>query len=177
MSYPLLKRFFWVTLILTLATLAALGIIDMGLKTPDTPNGIVSFELCAYGDRCGAVLRAWSPHARDLALLSLGIDYLFMLLYPGVICLGLLLALGYVPDGVKPATRLFARLIWVAFAADAIENFGLIQMTLANTANDWAWPASAAATIKFAAFVSALLWLIFVFLAYSRRPLSNPTNN
>lgn len=173
MPHHLIKRLFWVTLLLTLATLAALGLIDTGLKTADTPNGIVSFELCAYGDRCGAVLQAWNPHARDLALLSLGIDYLFMLLYPGVICLGLLLALGYVPDGAKPATRFFARLVWVALVADAVENFGLIQMTLARTANDWAWPASAAATVKFAAFVSALLWLIFAFLAYSRRPRSN----
>lgn len=169
MTHHLLKRLFWITLLLMLATLAALGLIDTGLKTPDTPNGIVSFELCAYGDRCATVLQAWGPRSRDLALLSLGIDYLFMLLYPGVICLGLLLALGYVPDRMKPTTRLFSKLIWVAFVTDAIENFALIQMALAHTSNEWAWPASAAATIKFAAFVSALLWLIFVFFAYSRR--------
>lgn len=170
MNHQALKRLFWLALLLTLLTLAALGLIDDGLKTAASPSGIVSFELCAYGDRCSGMLQAWTPHARDLALLSLGIDYLFMLLYPGAICLGLLLALGYVPSGLKPATRSLAWLIWVAGLADAIENFGLIHMVLANTSNEWAWPASIAATVKFVIFGPTLVWLILVFLAYSRRP-------
>jgi len=174
----LLKRLFWITLALALTALAALTLIDAGLKTPVAPHGIVSFELCAYGKRCAAMLQAWSPHARDLALLSLGLDYLFMLLYPGAICLALLLAQARTAGRARAWTHALAGGIWLTALADATENFCLIQMTLASpigsapglTAQTWAWPASLAATVKFAVLGIALAWLAAVYARYPAPP-------
>ncbi|WP_374595025.1 hypothetical protein [Aquabacterium sp.] len=163
---PLLKTLLRLTLALGGVVFAALGLIDQGLRTAAAPQGIVSFELCAYGSRCGAILHAWSPHARDLALLSLGIDYLFMLLYPGAICLALLLARARTPGRARAVTGMLAGLIWLAALADATENFSLIQMTLAADVRVWAWPATVAATVKFAVFGVALAWLAAVYWRY-----------
>lgn len=179
-----LRALLRITLALGGAVFVALSLIDQGLRTPVAPQGIVSFELCAYGDRCAAMLQAWSPHARDLALLSLGVDYLFMLLYPGAVCLALLLTQSRALGRARTLTRALAGLIWLAALADATENYSLIQMTLASSASPnlglptsalaWAWPASVAATVKFTVLGLALVWLAVVYWRYPTPPTTQP---
>ena len=52
MRRDLTKRLCWISLALTLATLAALVAIDLHLRNAASPQGIVSFELCAYFASC-----------------------------------------------------------------------------------------------------------------------------
>ena len=72
-------RFAWLSLMLALVTLGALALIDLHLRNAVSPQGIVSFELCAYTGSCRAIVEAWGPSGQVWAALSLGLDYLFML--------------------------------------------------------------------------------------------------
>jgi hypothetical protein len=155
--WPLVYR---ICLALALASLAALGLIDQHLKTAASPLGVVSFELCAYTDTCGAIVAGWVGNARLMGAMSLGLDYLFMATYPAAICLGLLLAVPRLPAHWRRAGTVLAWGVWLAGAADAVENFALCQMLLGQPVAAFQWTATVAATVKFVVLMPALLaWL------------------
>lgn len=161
MQRSVLKAIFWMLLALTLVSLGALGVIDQDLKTAASPIGIISFELCAYSHSCAAILQSWSSHAKLMAVLSLGLDYLFMALYPATIFAGLLLVSTRVPTPFRQFTVWSAWLAWVAGIADAFENYFLAQMVLKDSVQGLAWLATISATVKFAFLGYTLAWLIF----------------
>ncbi|RZL10958.1 MAG: hypothetical protein EOP40_04455 [Rubrivivax sp.] len=157
-----LKLAYWTSLVMAIATLAALGIIDQHLKTDASPLGIVSFELCAFSSTCAATTAAWGEEARLMAAMSLGLDYLFMVAYPMAICCGLLVLAPRLPGRFAGIATWLAWLVWVAGVADAVENYHLFQMLLGHSVDTHQWPATMAASIKFAALTPALLaWLVF----------------
>jgi hypothetical protein len=156
-----LRRWFWLSLAVATASLAALGIIDTHLKSSVSPLGIVSYELCAFQASCEAITSSWQGAQKSMAAMSLGLDYLFMLAYPATIFFGLNLRAPGLPSPLRRLALLLAWGIWVAGAADAIENYHLFQMLIGHATADHGWPATAAATIKFALLVPALLvWLL-----------------
>jgi hypothetical protein len=162
------KRLFWISLVLTVATLAALAVIDQHLRSPVSPLGIVSFEVCAYAGSCRAIVESWGPGGQVWAALSLGVDYLFMVLYPATIFLGLLLVVVHVPDRLKKLTRRAAWAVWGAGAADAAENYSLVQMLVSPAADGYAWPAAMFATAKFIVLGFTLAWLLVMYVLFAR---------
>ena len=169
MQRELTKRLCWLSLVLMLATLGALIAIDLHLRNPVSPNGIVSFELCAYSGSCRAIVEAWGPVGQVWAGLSLGLDYLFMFLYAVTIFLGLLLVVVHVPERLKMFTSGAALAVWGAGAADALENYCLTQMLVNPAADGYAWPASILATIKFVVLGVTLGWLLIMSLRFGHR--------
>ena len=161
-----LKYTWWALLALTLALGAVIAMIDEGIRTHAAPLGIVSFELCAYTHACAAILESWSSHARQLTALSLGIDYLFMVLYPATICVGLLLVASLGPPNLQKFTRGFAWWAWGMGIADAFENYFLTQMLLTDSVQGLAWPAAVFASIKFAILLHTLLWFVYIWGVY-----------
>jgi hypothetical protein len=154
---------FRVSLILTLVSLIALAIIDAHLKTPASPLGIVSFELCAFQSSCATIPASWDATAKLYAAMSLGLDYLFMLAYPAAISCGLWLLLGKHPGGWRKPMMLMANVVWVAGLADAVENYHLFQMLMGQPITSHQWIASLSATAKFVVLVPALaMWLLGV---------------
>lgn len=143
-----------------------MALIDEGIRTQAAPLGIVSFELCAYTDSCAQILQSWNSHARQLATLSLGIDYLFMVLYPATLFVSLLLMVPRVPQNLQEFTRWSAWGAWGMGVADALENYCLTQMVLTESVQGLAWPAAVFASIKFAILIHTLVWLAFTWLAY-----------
>lgn len=161
MTQRALRLTYWISLAITFATLGALAIIDQHLKTPASPLGIVSFELCAYGSSCDAIASSWGGEAKLQAAMSLGLDYLFMLAYPATICCGLLLLEKQVPASLKMPAMVLAWVVWGAGMSDAVENYHLYQMLLGKPVIAHQWPATIAASIKFAILVPPLLaWLL-----------------
>jgi hypothetical protein len=158
---------FRISLLLTLATLAALAMIDQHLRSPASPLGIVSFEFCAYSGSCRAIVDAWGPGGQVWAALSLGADYLFMFLYPATIFLGLLLVAAQVPDRLKTFTIWVAWAAWGAGAADAAENYCLTQTLVSPAAAGCAWPAAIFATIKFVILGGTLAWLLVAYVRFA----------
>jgi len=61
MRRVLTKKLCSLSLVLMLATLGALIAIDLHLRNAVSPQGIVSFELCAYTGSCRAIVEAWGP--------------------------------------------------------------------------------------------------------------------
>ncbi|RBP53580.1 hypothetical protein [Arenicella xantha] len=166
MNTKILKRTFWVFLLLFVFASVALTVIDSGLRNSTTPHGIVSFELCAYTASCDAALIQWGTKGQALALLSLGLDYLFLFLYPGLIVIGLLLIAPRVPRNLFRLT-MFAAWSCVAIGlADAIENYALIQIILSESGSRYGLLASISATIKFVLLGIALLWWLFTTVKY-----------
>lgn len=159
------KALFIIGLILTVGTMISLQLIDRELRTPAAPNGIVSFELAGTLPAATAILDSWDPVAQIWAGLSLGLDYLFMLLYASTIALGCLL----VARGRAAALRRSAHLLaWGQVAAallDAVENFALIRLLLGDLAPIWPALARAAALPKFTLVAAGLLFFSGVLLS------------
>jgi hypothetical protein len=171
-----IKWLFWLSFVLALASLASLGQIDTHLKTEASPLGIVSFELCAYTQSCNAIVASWKGDAQAMAGLSLGLDYLFMLTYPAAIFLGLHLTAAHVPSWLKNATLTAAYISWLAGVADAVENYHLFQILIGAQEVSHAWPASVAATIKFAVLIPTLSLLLFNCVIFRTRTRTNSTS-
>ena len=168
MQRDLTKRLCWISVLLMLATLGALVAIDLHLRNAVSPQGIMSFELCAYTGSCRAIVEAWGPVGQVWAALSLGVDYLFMFLYPATMFLGLMLVVVHVPERLKMLTCGAALAVWGAGAADALENYCLAQMLVSPAAGGFAWPAAIFATIKFVLLGVTLGWLLAMTLRFAR---------
>lgn len=55
--------------------------LDSFLITEEAPNGIVSFELAKELVRSRSIISTWNATARSAAGLSLGLDFIFLLIY------------------------------------------------------------------------------------------------
>ncbi len=167
MSHPLVwiqkehrQRVLWVLLAATLVVFGAITALDAPLHTPPAPNGIVSYELAGNPAKAGAILASWEAAARVNAGLSLGVDYLFMVLY------ALTIGLGCVMIGERlggAAARLAKWLAWaqvLAATLDAVENWALIRWLLGS--RNASWPAVAAwcSTIKFSLVALGLIFIL-----------------
>lgn len=155
---------FWALFALTLVLAVALNSVDVRVRTPAAPRGIISYEFAADVARGQAIIDSWTPLARNYASFQLGLDYLYMPSYALTIALGCLWA----------ALGLAARARWLAdlgrFLAlgqglaallDATENAALLRMLFAATAAEpWRGIAFMAASVKFALVVSGLLFVI-----------------
>lgn len=160
------KKVFFILLILFIPTFISLLFIDFGLKTFSNPNGIVSFEFCGFNSTCDKTMMEWGIKGKNLAMLSLGLDYLFLVLYPSLICTLLLQVVAHVPDNLKKLTRFLAYFSLFAGLADAIENYFLIKVIINNSSNNYAMTSSYFATIKFSIFGTTFLWLVLMSLKF-----------
>lgn len=174
MPRPMLKRIFWLFLVLFTLTSVAMRAIDSGLRDSITPNGIISFEFCAYTSSCDSALLEWGAKGQALAMLSLGLDYLYLILYPGLIAICLWLITPRLPHNVLRLTKFMASSCLITSLADAIENYALIQVILNESAKDYGMLGAIFATIKFGWLAITLLWLLFVWMRYV---LFNKANN
>jgi hypothetical protein len=156
------NKVFWLLFLLFALTTIALGAIDAGLKSSATPLGIVSFEFCGFTASCEQALEQWGTRGQALAMLSLGVDYLYLLLYPGLMALALYRwAPRHHPRWVA-YTRLTIGICPVISLADAVENYALAQVILHGSASGYGTLAGVAAVIKFTLLALALSWLGFV---------------
>ena len=162
------KTLFRILLVLIVPTLLALGAIDQPLRVPGNPHGIVSFEFCGWTGSCEATLQAWGEHGRQWAMLSLGLDYLFMLEYTGLVWLGLQLLAQRVaqPAVQQPPNRLLgvlrgsAVLALLAGVFDAAENLCLIGVVHSGQGAPLAGWAAGFASVKFVMIGVALIVLL-----------------
>ncbi|XGB40809.1 MAG: hypothetical protein LVS60_10255 [Nodosilinea sp. LVE1205-7] len=165
------KQLFYLSLVVTVLSSLALTAMGAPLTNSQTPWGILSFELCAYGSSCTAIVQSWNSSVQLKAALSLGVDYLFMVAYSATLFLGLLMMADPVPPGLRRLTLGAAAAAWLAGAADALENYFLFQILLSPSNLQFAWPATASATVKFILLGFTLGWLAFTYLGYGPHQL------
>ncbi|MCZ6571187.1 MAG: hypothetical protein O7B23_13610 [Deltaproteobacteria bacterium] len=137
--------------------------LDYPLRTAAAPFGIGSFELAKTLAQSQSVLTSWDPSARIYAGLSLGIDYLYLVLYSASIALACVrLARALQHRSARLATLGIA-LAWaqpVAAGLDAIENYALIRLLLGSLAAAWPLLAWACALPKFTLVAAGLLYVL-----------------
>lgn len=146
------KHFAWLWrgLLLFVPVLIAMGWIDSGLQTRSAVHGIVSFEFCAFSASCAAQLQDWGVRGQQLAMLSLGLDYLFIPLYAGLLWLALMGVASLQPAKWQALTRLMAHFALLAGLADSLENYALIQLLLNQSIAPYGLFAAICASLKFA---------------------------
>lgn len=140
--------------------MVAMSLVGAPLKSPAAPRGIITFELCAITADCAAILSTWTARQREYAMLGLGLDYLYLVLYPAVIGSALLLLSRDVSPRVQLAAGRLAKLVVLAGAADAVENYGLIRTLSTGQVGVAAMTAAVCAAAKFAVIALALLALL-----------------
>lgn len=146
----------------TVAVGTGLAAVGAPLVTDAAPRGIVSFELAGDLETATRILESWGSEQRIGAGLSLGADFLFLLLYPLALALACTavaerLALG----GAPRAAAAGALLAWgqaLTCALDAVENWALIELLLGSRAPLWPVLAWGCAVPKFALVAAGLLY-------------------
>lgn len=164
---------FLAALVLSLAVWLVLSVAGAPLKTAAAPAGIISFELAGTVERSAAIVASWGPPQREAAAFGLGLDFLFLFLYPVTISLGCRIVAGRLAPS-WPRLSLMGTMLSVAvplcIALDAIENAALWRILALGAAAPWPMVAAVAAYPKFALIVLGLGYsLVGWFLARRRR--------
>ncbi|MEP0368830.1 MAG: hypothetical protein ABJN36_20625 [Cyclobacteriaceae bacterium] len=154
------------TLIISFALLIlSIGVMrsfDGYLKNEVAPKGIVSFELASDLDESKAIINSWNEQSKTAAGLSLGFDYLFMIIYGGFISVLLLRVKDYFQQ--KSFLRKTARFaligVWVAVLFDGVENYGLIRLILGDMREVWSSVALYFASAKFIILLMVIIFLL-----------------
>ena len=160
------RGLFWGTAGLSVLVLMALNLQGRPLVTEQAPAGIVSFELVGSVEGATAMLAEWGEQGRVVAGINLGLDYLFLVVYPialGLGCLRIARHCQRLGGKGRWMASLAGPLAWGALLAgglDAIENTALIQVLLGATDPVWPQLAQWMALPKFALVLLCLLYLL-----------------
>jgi len=148
---------------LLLITIAVMHYMDRFLTNETVPNGIVSFELAKESTVSARMIASWDLQARAAAGISLGFDYLFMIIYSSFLSV-LALRIGDRLFTVPAKNRLNQILITAPFVAaffDMVENMALIRLFLGDVQQSWSSTAYYAATIKFMILFLVIVYILF----------------
>jgi hypothetical protein len=133
------KRVIIIAFAMSAILLLAMRILDTPLQTRTAPHGIVSFELAASYAASQQILDSWNSEAKINAALSLGLDFLFLIVYALFISLSCARIAAALKDGHSIFFRVGVVLAWAQFFAavlDAVENLALIHLLL-NSSHRW----------------------------------------
>ena len=125
-------------LFIALATLAVLLTVILNaqgqsLRTAAAPLGIVSFELAGSQTAAQRILTSWGASGQVVAGVSLGADFLYLVVYPLAIGLGCVLIAQRLVHKHSFLAGLGIALGWLLLLAgvlDAVENVALIRVLL-----------------------------------------------
>jgi hypothetical protein len=151
-----------ITFAMSAILLLAMRALDRPLQTHTAPRGIVSFELATSYAASQQILESWSSEAKINAALSLGLDFLFLIVYALFISLSCARIAAALKDGHLIFFRAGVVLAWAQFLAavlDAIENLALIHLLL-NSSRSWL-PilAHSCATVKFSIVGAGIIFI------------------
>lgn len=162
----ILRWLFFATLSVIL--MLQLRSLDQSLVSPDTPYGIVGYELAFTAARARHILETWrSMDALETARVSLGLDLAFLLAYPWFFRVSCqLLRRRGATSAFDRAGQWLAGAVLLCTPLDATENFVLWRMLETNVTPVEAALAGLVATLKFLLVLAAGLWCL---AALSRR--------
>ncbi len=162
-SFRFRKNLLWWSGTFTLVLMVAIRMVDQWLTTPESPGGMVGFELAKNINKTLIMINSWGEHGRIMAGFSLGIDYLYIVAY------SLFLGLSAFAIGKKLSSRSsflakpgywFSWLMLLAGIFDGIENYALIKILSGNHEQLWASLSYYFASTKFGIVLITLLYII-----------------
>ena len=156
------KRAIIITLVMSAILLLAMRTLDAPLRTHSAPGGIVSFELAKNYEVSRHILGSWSAAAKLNAALSLGLDFLFLIVYALFLSLSCIQIAAAHKDDHPIIFRVGIVLAWAQFLAailDVIENLALINLLL-NSSHRWLpFLARWCAIVKFSIVGAGLIFI------------------
>ena len=138
--------------------------LDSEIQNNETAQGIISFELAKDLSKSEAILNAWNMESKTAAGMSLGFDFLFLLVYS----LFISILIDTLNERLWKHTKIYTIgviLIWCMFLAalfDMIENVALIKLLLGDLEQKWSSIAYYFAISKFSLLI---LGLLFIFIS------------
>lgn len=138
----------------------ALTSIGAPLITDPAPRGIVSLELAGSAATAERMLASWSAPLRERAMLSLGLDYLYLLVYPAWFSLACVLIARRATAWHGRLGRALAWLVLPTGVLDAVENLALIRIVLDGPSDGWAALAFWCAAPKFGLLLLAAPYIV-----------------
>ena len=157
------KNLLWWSGAFTLLVMIALRIIDQWLTTPESPTGMIGFELAKNIYNTRIMMDSWGEKGRIMAGLSLGIDFLYIVSYSLFLGLSAFAIGKKLPGRSKLPARPGYWLSWLMLLAgifDAIENYSLIEILSGNEYQHWATAAYYFSVTKFAIVIITLLYIV-----------------
>ena len=157
------KRTLIISGLLTIIIFLTLGYFDKSLITETVPSGIISFELAKTFEQSHAMLSSWDLNAKINAGLSLGIDFLFLIVYSiffATACY--LVSQKYINKNnwIYKTGILLAKLQFIAALFDTIENIALIKLLLGSNNSIFPIIAYYFASIKFMIIAIGIIYII-----------------
>ena len=157
----------------TIVVIVLMQIVSAPLITDAAPLGIVSFEFAGNLPNAEKIIGSWGQEERIYAGLSLGLDYLFLVLYSCTIALGcIMMSRGMMTEFFASAGAILA---WAQFAAaflDSVENFALIKLLLGSGEAIWPRLAFWCAGPKFFIVGAGLVYVVIGAAAFLIRRFS-----
>jgi uncharacterized membrane protein YraQ (UPF0718 family) len=127
-----------------------------------SPNGIVSFELAKDVSKSRAIINSWDETARTAAGMSLGLDFLFLVIYALFIAFIIRKLNERLWNG--NSFYIIGKFLIVAILAaaffDIVENIALIRQMLGDTNESWPLIAYFFALIKFILILCCIIYII-----------------
>lgn len=154
-------RIFFPLLALTLLLLVVMSWVGLPLETAAAPYGIISYELAGDVSNSLSIIASWDDTARMHAAFSLGLDYLFLVLYSttiGLACIWAARVLQVNSWRLAAVGIPLAWGLWLAALLDAIENAGLISLLFGSQAQSWSLLARWCALFKFGIIFAGLTY-------------------
>lgn len=156
--FPIL---FWPLLGGTIVLLIVMNLLSAALVNATAPQGIISFELARTTEKSAAILSSWDSDHRLVAAFSLGLDYLFIIVYATT------LGLGCIWTSIALANPRLAAvgivLAWMQSGAaifDGIENFALFKVLLHGAGSILPPLVYYCAVLKFGIVLAGIIWCL-----------------
>ena len=169
--------YFWPLLFITLSLSVVMSIIGRPLTSSAAPSGIVSFELAGDITLARQIIQSWDESARLYAAFSLGLDFLYLVLYSTTIGLGCIWVAAVSRARQWPWAGIGSPLawgLWLAALLDAIENVALTLALLSVPVEPWPQIARGCAIGKFTLIVVGLVYVLFGTITYNIASLFRP---
>lgn len=156
------RRLFFFFIISFVICFWTLNHFNQALQNEVSPHGIISFELAKDLSISQDIIAAWDQnHVLEVAGLSIGFDFLYLIIYAFFLSL-LVFLIGkpWKSHVVRRITQFFIYLIVIAAFFDVLENIGLIQLLTGNLDQQWASMAYYFAVLKFILIGFSLAYII-----------------
>jgi len=173
------KRITITLLVLLLISISVMRYLDDFLITKISPNGIVSFELAKELSNSNEIINAWSTTAKSTAGLSLGFDFLFLLIYASFISRLVILINNrlFIKSKSIFLKQFLILLPFIAAFFDILENIALIKLLLGDLQQIWSSLAYYFAVIKFGLLIVVISYiLVGFFIVFNRKYRLNKQN-
>ena len=150
---------------LSLILMLQLRALDSDLRLPDTPRGIIGYELAWSGARADSIITVWKRNdVTETAKVSLGIDFVFLIAYPLMLFTGARLLRREPMHTFDRLGRWLGRGVLACIPLDATENVLLWRMIDDGGSDGLMHLATVCAALKFLLVILVALWCLAAIL-------------